>query len=473
MRLTALGITRLLWSTLPLLVFGCLRDPDVSKITCRNDEGCPVSYVCNLATSHCCSSAKGPLCEMHDASAEEIGQPTDDSGSVEVPRGSDGTSTDLSGRTSEVGNLLDGPAVQKDDASPDLAATGGRSGSDGEAGSRTDDGGQAGAATGGHGGQAGVATGGGSGAGTGGSPTAGGGSSGTGGASGAGGSMAPVCQSGDQKCSGDSVETCLAGQWGFTTACGMHQTCMQSSSASSPLCVCKIDPICSVLGNTCADSSTVASCSRDNDGCFYKTTSSACTTGSCSVVGATAWCCSCTTNGPQCASGNITQNCASSLVCERAAPTVCADANWAQWPMPNVPTDVSNGAPNAASYTDNGDGTVSDNVTGLIWQQVGSGPYTWSQAMVHCSPLALGGQKGWRLPTRIELLSLVDYSVVGSITPMINTTFFPTTLSSVYYWTSTPSAVPQSSQAWIVNFAQGGGGNIDMTTATGYALCVR
>ena len=478
MRLPGLGITQLLGSTLLLLAFGCLRDPDVSKVTCHNDEGCPVGYSCNLATNHCC---EGLLCEVHDASVDGFVQPGDDSGSVEVPRGSDGALTDLYGPTSEVGNVFDVPVIEKDDASPGPAATGGRSGSDGEGGSRTrdDGGGQGGAATGGHGGQAGagtggqagVATGGSSGTGTGGSPTGGGGSSGTGGAPGSGGSTMPVCQNGDQRCSGNGVETCAAGQWGSAATCGTRQTCAQS--AGSAMCTCKTDSVCGALGNTCADSLTVASCSQDQDGCFYQSTSSACTTGACSVAGAVALCCTCTTNGPECVSGGTTQTCPSSLVCERTASTVCADANWAQWPMPNVSTDVSNGAPNLASYTNNGDGTVNDNVTGLIWQQASSGPYTWSQAMAHCSSLALAGQKGWRLPTRIELLSLVDYSVLGSsATPMINTTFFPTTVSA-YYWTSTPLAADPSSQAWIINFAQGGGGSITMTISTGYALCVR
>ena len=37
--------------------------------------------------------------------------------------------------------------------------------------------------------------------------------------------------------------------------------------------------------------------------------------------------------------------------------------------MPNGPTDVAAGAPNPEGYTLNGDGTVTDKITGLMWQQ--------------------------------------------------------------------------------------------------------
>ena len=84
---------------------------------------------------------------------------------------------------------------------------------------------------------------------------------------------------------------------------------------------------------------------------------------------------------------------------------------WAEWPMPNGPADVTAGAPNPESYTDNGDGTVTDNVTGLMWQQaepaIGN-IETWDNAVAHCQSLTLAGHSDWRLPSRIELVSIVD-----------------------------------------------------------------
>jgi hypothetical protein len=53
--------------------------------------------------------------------------------------------------------------------------------------------------------------------------------------------------------------------------------------------------------------------------------------------------------------------------------------------MPNSQVDVTAGAPNLESYTDNGDGTVTDNVTGLMWQQaVPATTYTWANAVAYC-----------------------------------------------------------------------------------------
>jgi hypothetical protein len=77
--------------------------------------------------------------------------------------------------------------------------------------------------------------------------------------------------------------------------------------------------------------------------------------------------------------------------------------------MPNSQVDVTAGAPNLESYTDNEDGTVTDNVTGLMWQQASplSG-YAWADAVAYCSTLTLAGHSDWRLPTLIELYSIVD-----------------------------------------------------------------
>jgi hypothetical protein len=119
--------------------------------------------------------------------------------------------------------------------------------------------------------------------------------------------------------------------------------------------------------------------------------------------------------------------------------------------MPNSQVDVTAGAPNLESYTDNGDGTVTDNVTGLIWQQVlPSSQYTWAQAVAFCPTLNLAGRNDWRLPSNNELRSLVD---TGQANPSISITYFPSTPAS-RFWTSTPSA-PFSDSAWVVDFASG------------------
>jgi len=110
----------------------------------------------------------------------------------------------------------------------------------------------------------------------------------------------------------------------------------------------------------------------------------------------------------------------------------CISTVWANWIMPNSNVDVEAGAPNPESFTNNGDGTVTDNVTGLMWQQSETAAtYSWDQADSYCTWLSLGGHSDWRLPNLIELVSIMDYS----FNPAINTSFFS---GSVTAWSSTP-----------------------------------
>ncbi|MFH0998432.1 MAG: DUF1566 domain-containing protein [Pseudomonadota bacterium] len=105
----------------------------------------------------------------------------------------------------------------------------------------------------------------------------------------------------------------------------------------------------------------------------------------------------------------------------------------------------------AGSYKDNGNGTVTDTSTGLIWQQTGSSnTQTWEQSLAYCEGLNLAGYTDWRLPTIKELRSLADYSRHN---PAINTTYFPNTAAS-FYWSSTTDE-SRTGYAWIVNFYYG------------------
>ncbi len=83
--------------------------------------------------------------------------------------------------------------------------------------------------------------------------------------------------------------------------------------------------------------------------------------------------------------------------------------------MPNGQVDVDNGAPHLESYTQNGDGTVTDLVTGLMWEQpVGMAGGTFTDAMSYCDGLSLAGHSDWHLPTRIELVSIIDFGFGGT-----------------------------------------------------------
>ena len=125
---------------------------------------------------------------------------------------------------------------------------------------------------------------------------------------------------------------------------------------------------------------------------------------------------------------------------------------------------------NPMSYTDNGDGTVTDNVTGLMWQKQGDGTQrTWSTAGTYCTNLSIGGHSDWRLPAIMELLSIVDYGVHPG--PTINATFFPNTYAD-WYWSSTTYA-DDTTTMWDVGFDGGEYYNDNTATINDYVRCVR
>ncbi len=122
---------------------------------------------------------------------------------------------------------------------------------------------------------------------------------------------------------------------------------------------------------------------------------------------------------------------------------------------------------NPMSFTNNGDETVTDNVTSLMWQwKDDNASYTWLDAGTYCAGLPLAGYNDWRLPTKKELLSISDY---GTYDPSIDITAFPNTDS--VYWTSTTTAW-NSSQAWYLYYLDGFVGS-DEKTLTDYVRCVR
>jgi hypothetical protein len=65
---------------------------------------------------------------------------------------------------------------------------------------------------------------------------------------------------------------------------------------------------------------------------------------------------------------------------------------------------------NVPSYTDNGDGTITDNVTGLIWQQDMGDKITFSEAITKADTMTSGGFDDWRVPTIKELYSLMLFT---------------------------------------------------------------
>ena len=96
---------------------------------------------------------------------------------------------------------------------------------------------------------------------------------------------------------------------------------------------------------------------------------------------------------------------------------------------------------NAPSYKDNGNGTITDNVTGLMWTQTpdlnadgtidSSDKLTLSKAASGASDVNIGGYTDWRLPTIKELYSLINFNGVDpkldqttNLIPFIDTDYF-------------------------------------------------
>lgn len=142
-----------------------------------------------------------------------------------------------------------------------------------------------------------------------------------------------------------------------------------------------------------------------------------------------------------------------------------AVAAWASWPMPNSP---SAGSPNPQSYDTRVAGVVIDRVTGLMWQRnMEASNATFNEARKHCDRLMLAGYDDWRLPSRIELVSLVDLS---RSQPSINPAVFPKTPSD-WFWTSSVAS-DSATAAWYVYFYFGYPKTDEMSNRFG-VRCVR
>ena len=128
-------------------------------------------------------------------------------------------------------------------------------------------------------------------------------------------------------------------------------------------------------------------------------------------------------------------------------------------------------------FVDNGDGTVTDTNTKLMWKQCAEGQngpdcqgesktFTWDIAMQIPKMLnqrgGFAGYHDWRLPTKTELVSLV---VRERTHPAICTEAFPNASSNAF-WSSSPSV---DYDAWYVHFIGGDVGNNNR----GHAFAVR
>ena len=146
------------------------------------------------------------------------------------------------------------------------------------------------------------------------------------------------------------------------------------------------------------------------------------------------------------------------------------EALWARWPMPNPDAAIYPGAalllPNPMAYDAGADGgatTALDLVTKLVWlraAQPASAPLN----------LTMACPVGYSVPTRIQLVSLIDFTRPG---PTIDTTTFEG-VSSDYAWTSSPvidvNGAWDGHSYWTVDFNTG---LVSATADGSQVICVQ
>jgi hypothetical protein len=134
---------------------------------------------------------------------------------------------------------------------------------------------------------------------------------------------------------------------------------------------------------------------------------------------------------------------APALVCKGAA----APNAWASWPLPD-PTTTGEASSQSFTLTDE---VATDDVTGLSWQRLlPEQTFTWREAQQYCDCLSLQGHEDWQLPSRMELVSIVDYTQQN---PSIDAEAFPDTPFE-WFWSASPVA-GKAEQYWYVAFFDG------------------
>ncbi|MDD2856634.1 MAG: DUF1566 domain-containing protein, partial [Desulfuromonadaceae bacterium] len=134
-------------------------------------------------------------------------------------------------------------------------------------------------------------------------------------------------------------------------------------------------------------------------------------------------------------------------------------------------------------FTANSDLTISDNLTGLVWGNDGNFPgadscspgvtKSWLDALAYVSCLNQTdylGHNDWRLPSILELRSLINYGELTQSTWLTTAGF--TAIKEFDYWSST-TAVAAPSSAFSLNMSGGGVTNTLSKTTASYALPVR
>ncbi len=116
-------------------------------------------------------------------------------------------------------------------------------------------------------------------------------------------------------------------------------------------------------------------------------------------------------------------------------------------------------ASNMPFFIDHGNGTITDTITGLMWQKIDFGEISFENAVKYCDTLTLGGYTDWRLPSPLEGFSILN---LQNTNPAINTTFFPK--SAAEYWWTNKLQYNDPSKVWVTNSGGGIGNHLKTET---------
>ncbi|WP_437995999.1 DUF1566 domain-containing protein [Sorangium sp. So ce185] len=282
------------------------------------------------------------------------------------------------------------------------------------------------------------------------------------------------CAPDQKRCAGPTPQTCDAnGKWQSEPSCGAGQQCRGGICGGE--CTpgdlrCSDDlqkaQICNEEGQWIDEGSCVDAGVCSPGRCDRST-------GRCVAAPApdeTAW-----PDGTECDDRDVctvSSSCRAG-VCTSSGPS--SDRAWAHWQPASLRST-------RYIYTDT-DHVVFDSVTHLTWQRkVPAGEYAWDDAKKYCDCLngvsypgiicdadkVPGYPSGWRLPTRIELASIVDYE---RIDPAIDEAAFPGTPGESFW--SSPYVAIDSAVAWFVDFFDGSVGLDSFDGKVGGAYRVR
>ncbi|KJR42172.1 secreted protein containing DUF1566 [Candidatus Magnetoovum chiemensis] len=136
-------------------------------------------------------------------------------------------------------------------------------------------------------------------------------------------------------------------------------------------------------------------------------------------------------------------------------------------------------------FDDNGDGTVTDNLTGLMWLRDADclGLRTWQSAFTTitsfnsgvgptCTGYTAGTYTNWRMPNRRELMSLIDFGDLAQYDGAILSGNPFLTVQSLNYWSSTSNSY-RTDLAWLIDMWSGKVDADDKDFASYYVWPVR